>query len=253
MLSLVRNAVVMFGALGVANAIADHTGEQAAPVPTLEDLGSIGAQERFVGFQTCSPSMSLVHSVVVRAHDAGSTSLESSADSSMVFRSGSAYDITITFTSPVKAHRPRAALIANDVPPASHLDPINSMDSSVDSYAYSGQSFDACKYTPCPVRAQTLSTYTYPFRTLHSKFSWLTFNVTTSIRGPSLFCVGFPVTFVDDELESETSSSEEEANVPGMAFEPHTGDSISGDSSRLQGGGGGGGNGGFGFVVQAAY
>lgn len=88
MLSLVRNAVVMFGALGVANAIADHTGEQAAPVPTLEDLGSIGAQERFVGFQTCSPSMSLVHSVVVRAHDAGSTSLESSGDSSMVFRSG---------------------------------------------------------------------------------------------------------------------------------------------------------------------
>ncbi|KAG8894215.1 hypothetical protein FRC01_013112 [Tulasnella sp. 417] len=250
MLSLVRNAVVMFGALGTVCGVVVLSGEQAPPVPLLADLGTNGAQERFVGFQTCSPSMGLVHSIVVRAHDAGSTPLESASDSSIVFRSGSAYDIAISFTSPVKAHLPRAALIANDVPPASHLDPINSMDSSVDSYAYSGQSFDACKYTPCPVRAQTLSTYTYPFRTLHSKFSWLTFNVTTSIRGPSLFCVGFPVTFIDRELESETSSSEEEAEVPSEALEPHTGASTSGDSSRLVGGGG---NGGFGLVVQAAY
>ncbi|KAG8949927.1 hypothetical protein FRC04_008230 [Tulasnella sp. 424] len=228
MLSFVRNAVILFGSMGAARAVTLPTGEQAPPAPLLEDHG---AQERFVGFQTCSPSIGLVHSVVVRDHDAGSASLESSSDTSIVFRSGSAYDITITFTSPVKAHRPRAGLIASDIPPASHSDPSVLMDGTVDSYAYSGQSFDGCKYTSCPVRAHTLSTYTYHFRTLHSNFSWLTFNVTTAIRGPSLFCVGFPVTFIDDEMESETSSSEEEATVPHTAWEPPTGGSRS-ESSR---------------------
>ncbi|KAG8971914.1 hypothetical protein FRB90_010366, partial [Tulasnella sp. 427] len=122
------------------------------------------------------------------------------------------------------------------------------VESSVSAYAYSGQSFDACKYTCCPVRANTLSTYTYSFHTLHSDFSWLTFNITSAIvQSPSLFCVGFPVTFLDEE--SGTFSSEEEANA---AWEPQTGNSISEDGS---GGliGGGTGIGGSGLVVQADY
>lgn len=94
MLSFVRNAVILFGSMGVARAVTLPIGEQAPPAPLLEDHG---AQERFVGFQTCSPSIGLVHSVVVRDHDAGSASLESSSDTSIVFRSGRLVNYKLKF------------------------------------------------------------------------------------------------------------------------------------------------------------
>ncbi|POW01471.1 hypothetical protein PSHT_12532, partial [Puccinia striiformis] len=62
-------------------------------------------------------------------------------------------------------------------------------------YAYSGQSFAACKYTNCPIQANVASTYVYHFQTLASNFNYLTFNVTNDFFGPSLFCAGTNVNF----------------------------------------------------------
>lgn len=77
-------------------------------------------------------------------------------------RDCSLYEIAITFTSFLDVASPRAGLQASeDIDEAEVGFPAHG-------YSYSGQSFDACKYTSCPVRKNKLSTYTYPFFVYHS-------------------------------------------------------------------------------------
>ncbi|CAH7674124.1 expressed protein [Phakopsora pachyrhizi] len=97
------------------------------------------------------------------------------------FSYGFNYTIKIDFTSELDAHQPRSSLIAGD--------------SEEGPYAYSGQSFEACRYASCPIRANVKAVYTYRLRTLLSHFDSITFNVTQSIDGPSLFCAGTDISF----------------------------------------------------------
>ncbi|KAK9895393.1 hypothetical protein P389DRAFT_172987 [Cystobasidium minutum MCA 4210] len=102
------------------------------------------------------------------------------------FRFGEEYTITIGYTSlESSGPSPRSSLVARD----DTQDPVFE-------YAYSGQAFDACEYTACPVEAGLPSTYTYHFQTLKSRFNYLTFNATTSLAGPSFLCVGFEALYV---------------------------------------------------------
>ncbi|WAR62258.1 hypothetical protein PtB15_14B353 [Puccinia triticina] len=65
-------------------------------------------------------------------------------------------------------------------------------------YAYSGQSFNTCNiepYASCPIHRDRHSAYTYHFHTLASSFCYLSFNLTESVGGRSMFCAGTPVIF----------------------------------------------------------
>ncbi|GAA5956968.1 hypothetical protein JCM21900_006719 [Sporobolomyces salmonicolor] len=104
------------------------------------------------------------------------------------FHYGHNYTIEIEYTSYLQAEQPRSTLLARD----------DSTDPS-QSYPYSGQTFDACAYTQCPVPSSQPSLYTYTLNTLLSPFDYLQFNVTQDFDGPSLFCAGFDAKYVDDK------------------------------------------------------
>ncbi|GAA5891135.1 hypothetical protein JCM5296_004904 [Sporobolomyces johnsonii] len=104
------------------------------------------------------------------------------------FHYGHNYTIEIEYTSYLQAEQPRSTLLARD----------DSTDPS-QSYPYSGQTFDACAYTQCPVPSGQPSLYTYTLNTLLSPFDYLQFNVTQNFDGPSLFCAGFDAKYVDDK------------------------------------------------------
>ncbi|WAR62268.1 hypothetical protein PtB15_14B363 [Puccinia triticina] len=91
------------------------------------------------------------------------------------------YTIELEFLSYLDAENPRSSIVAGDPKEGP--------------YAYSGQSFAACKYTNCPIHANLASTYVYHFQTLASDFNYLTLNVTNDFFGPSLFCAGTPINF----------------------------------------------------------
>lgn len=97
------------------------------------------------------------------------------------FVHGRNYTIELNFLTTLHADHPRSSIVAGDP----KLGP----------YAYSGQSFAACKYTDCPIMANVPSTYVYHFQTLASSFDYLTFNVTQDFFGPSLFCAGTKIKF----------------------------------------------------------
>lgn len=97
------------------------------------------------------------------------------------FVRGRNYTIELEFLSYLDAENPRSSIVAGDPKEGP--------------YAYSGQSFAACKYTNCPIQANVSSTYVYHFQTLASDFNYLTFNVTNDFFGPSLFCAGTNVNF----------------------------------------------------------
>lgn len=104
----------------------------------------------------------------------------SSPSDPCTFRHGMNYTVSLGFVSERNSSNPRSSVIAQD---------------GNDSYAYSGQSFTACRYTPCPIIEEEQSTYTYQFHTLASPFNHLTFNVTDDFEGPSLFCAGTDIHF----------------------------------------------------------
>ncbi|CAD6570218.1 MAG: hypothetical protein CYPHOPRED_003818 [Cyphobasidiales sp. Tagirdzhanova-0007] len=108
-----------------------------------------------------------------------------SGDEPCRFRFGNDYVISLEYTPLVSADQPRTSLEARD----------DSVDPSK-RYPYSGQSFDACEYTTCPVQGGVSSMYTYTFHTLQSRFDHLTINATTSLEGPSFLCVGFDALFL---------------------------------------------------------
>lgn len=97
------------------------------------------------------------------------------------FVRGRNYTIELEFLTDLDSEHPRSSIVAGDPKQGP--------------YAYSGQSFAACKYTNCPIMAHVQSTYVYHFQTLASSFDYLTFNVTQDFFGPSLFCAGTPINF----------------------------------------------------------
>ncbi|GAA5933329.1 uncharacterized protein JCM15063_001285 [Sporobolomyces koalae] len=106
------------------------------------------------------------------------------------FHAGQNYTIDIHYTSYLQAEQPRSGLSARD----------DSTDPS-SSYPYSGQTFGGCSYTDCPVQAGKTSLYRYEFETLLSPFDYLTFNLTQSVDGPSLFCAGFAAKYTEDKAK----------------------------------------------------
>ncbi|KAH9443808.1 hypothetical protein MJO29_013753 [Puccinia striiformis f. sp. tritici] len=101
-------------------------------------------------------------------------------DDPCTFVRGSNYTIQLVFQSTLSSDNPRSSVVATDID---------------GTYAYSGQSFNACKYATCPVYADRESAYTYRFHTLASSFNHLTFNLTQDFLGPSMFCAGTPILF----------------------------------------------------------
>ncbi|GAA6023164.1 hypothetical protein JCM11491_003284 [Sporobolomyces phaffii] len=145
----------------------------------------VGAQR--VSFDACpvpeggSPPAGVVHDVTV------SPCSRSSPSEPCHFHYGQNYTIDISYTTYLSSSQPRSGLSARD----------DSSDPST-SYPYSGQTFSGCAYTDCPVQPGKLSHYRYEFDTLLSPFNYLTFNLTQTIDGPSLFCAGFAAQYVDD-------------------------------------------------------
>ncbi|KAK1922395.1 hypothetical protein DB88DRAFT_441538 [Papiliotrema laurentii] len=137
-----------------------------------------------IEFEQCD-SVGKVSKVTIEPCQGGNGTLESPCE----FHYGSNYTITLDFTSTVSSERPRNNLIA--------YDSTESLGAGYDHYPYSGQSFDACTYTTCPVPQDTPATYTYKFRTLKSYFDSLKFNVTDTLQGPAFICAGFPIKFVE--------------------------------------------------------
>ena len=85
------------------------------------------------------------------------------------------YTITLNFTSTIPSTRPRNNLVANETEEAR-------LPNSRGYYPYSGQSFNGCSYTSCPIQAEVPSVYTYEFRTLksvsgHGQFAPLRYTV----------------------------------------------------------------------------
>jgi len=105
----------------------------------------------------------------------------SAPNDACTFIRGRNYTIELEFLSYLDSQNPRSSIVAGDPKQGP--------------YAYSGQSFAACKYTDCPIQANVASTYVYHFQTLASDFNYLTFNVTSDFFGPSLFCAGTNVNF----------------------------------------------------------
>ncbi|KAG8908632.1 hypothetical protein FRB99_004920 [Tulasnella sp. 403] len=191
------------------------------PTPTDRFLASVPdiarphEIPRFVAFQTCNPSLGLVHSVSIQKSTSSRLSHGSNAvvpgngqmDVPAEFHWHGNYSISITFSSPINVQQPRSMLLATDRPEDSEIEPYERKAGDPNVYPYSGQSYDACKYMPCPVSAHTVTTYTYHFETLRSEFDWLMFNVTDGFSGPSIMCVGFPVSFnaVQEDGSGHTS------------------------------------------------
>ncbi|BGP17736.1 hypothetical protein JCM10213_005317 [Rhodosporidiobolus nylandii] len=159
------------------------------PPPTFSGLNTSAPlyNGTYISFDSCqstSPA-GVVNSVVV------SPCSRSSDDEPCHFHVGETYLIQLNYTSYLASDAPRSSLVARD----------DTVDPS-ESYAYSGQTFDGCAYTPCPVQQSTSALYTYEFRTLQSPVDYLTFNVTQMLGGPSLFCAGFPIAFVEQDDDS---------------------------------------------------
>jgi len=135
----------------------------------------------YVPFTTCTPHTDgIVHSVDISPCERGSNS------EPCRFRYNHNYTITIQYESMLDSgNQAESSLEARD-------------DSVYPSlfYPYSGQSFSACEYTACPIKARNNATYTYNFQTLKSKFDHLLVNVTTSMEGPSVLCAGFEASYL---------------------------------------------------------
>ncbi|RSH95443.1 hypothetical protein EHS25_000535 [Saitozyma podzolica] len=133
-----------------------------------------------VAFTSCD-AQGTVSGVTISPCESG----DGTAGSPCVFTNGNHYTINITYTPDLAATSPRSGLAAHDA----------TESYGADSYAYSGQSFNGCEYTACPVVAAKESEYTYEFVTLDSVFDGLTFNLTTDVFGPSIMCASIPVAF----------------------------------------------------------
>ncbi|GAA6062565.1 hypothetical protein JCM10212_004878 [Sporobolomyces blumeae] len=172
---------------------------QAPPLPALASSSSTDStdstlaqapmpQSQQVSFESCpvpeggSSPAGIVHNITVTPCS------RSNAWEPCHFHSGENYTIEVSYTSYLTAELPRSGLQARD----------DTTDPST-SYPYSGQAFDACAYTDCPIQAGKTSTYQYTLETLLSPFNYLTFNVTQHVDGPSLFCAGFEAQFVSDD------------------------------------------------------
>ncbi|MBW0460759.1 hypothetical protein O181_000474 [Austropuccinia psidii MF-1] len=138
-----------------------------------------------VAFQNCQPDGYTIYGnvsyITIEPCD------RATDDEPCTFVKGSNYTINLGFNSTLDAPSPRSSIVA--------ADPRDGP------YAYSGQSFNACKYASCPIHANVASVYTYHFRTLASSFNSLTFNVTQSFTGPSLFCASTDIRFVDKKQD----------------------------------------------------
>ncbi|GAA5826958.1 hypothetical protein JCM5353_004781 [Sporobolomyces roseus] len=164
----------------------------SSPTPTAspEPSPHPAAEPQLVAFDSCpipeggSSPAGVVNNITV------SPCSRSSDSEPCHFHYGQNYTIDISYTSYLNSELPRSGLSARD----------DSTDPSTQ-YPYSGQTFDSCAYTDCPVQAGETSVFSYRFNTLLSPFNYLTFNMTQSIEGPSLFCAGFDAQFVDTEGE----------------------------------------------------
>ncbi|GAA5981607.1 hypothetical protein JCM5350_008047 [Sporobolomyces pararoseus] len=173
----------------LANTNANAAMPQSPPFnPSATSIKPVSQSSQQVIFDSCpipkggSPSAGVVHDITVTPCS------RSSPSEPCHFHHGQNYTIDISYTSYLPAQQPRSGLSARD----DRTDPS-------ESYAYSGQTFSGCAYTDCPVQAGKLSKYTYEFETLLSPFNYLTFNMTQTVSGPSLFCAGFAAQFVNDE------------------------------------------------------
>lgn len=172
----------IFGTSLVPFHAASSGGGSAASASTSASTGSGGGGQGGTGtsvfFENCAAGVS-VSRVGVEPCEGG-TGAEGDA---CVFTQGKNYTITITFTSPA------------DVTQAQARTGLASFDGD-EQTAYSGQSFSACTYTSCPIKAGVEATYTYPFRTYAAPdFDRLVFNATNGIAGESIMCANVPVTF----------------------------------------------------------
>ncbi|KAG0142278.1 hypothetical protein CROQUDRAFT_50535 [Cronartium quercuum f. sp. fusiforme G11] len=158
---------------------------QARPTPTNLRLRS--DESDYVSDEPSSYSSAQVPFTPCKGHSFGEvSSMEISpcernlSSDPCTFRHGVNYTISLGFVSHRNSSLPRSSVVAQD---------------GTQSYAYSGQSFNACRYSHCPIVAEQASTYVYQFHTLRSSFNYLTFNVSDNFEGPSLFCAGTAVRF----------------------------------------------------------
>jgi len=82
------------------------------------------------------------------------------------FHYGQNYTIDISYTSYLNSELPRSGLSARD----------DSTDPSTQ-YPYSGQTFDSCAYTDCPIQAGETSIFSYEFNTLLSVSNFSSLNL----------------------------------------------------------------------------
>lgn len=145
------------------------------PTTDIDDEGDPSNQ---VSFENCSSDDYQVYGNV--------TSLSitpcqrANPDDPCTFVKGSNYTIRLEFTTSLSSQHPRSSVVACD---------------NDGQYEYSAQSFNACKYSVCPIVANKPSAYVYHFQTLGSPFHHLTFNVTQDFFGPSMFCAGTSIHF----------------------------------------------------------
>jgi len=144
-------------------------------------ISALQAMAELVEFSPCpSNTFGLVESVDITPCERGAS------DEPCRFRFGSEYTISIEYTPLLSSgDLPRNNLQARD----------DSVQPSL-RYPYSGQAFDVCEYTACPVQAGVSATWTYPFKTLQSRFNHLTVNATTELAGESFLCVGFDALYL---------------------------------------------------------
>ncbi|KAL7421382.1 hypothetical protein Q5752_004267 [Cryptotrichosporon argae] len=124
-----------------------------------------------------------------------------------VLERGSNYTLSITWTPEYEVESPRAGAAGFD---------------DGREFAYPGQTFDACAYTTCPLRPQSIFTYTYPFHVFRAlDFDKLLVNVTDGVFGPSVLCVEVPVELapVEDASSSSAAASASEAATSDTASE----------------------------------
>ncbi|GAA6021632.1 hypothetical protein JCM10207_008091 [Rhodosporidiobolus poonsookiae] len=177
--------------------------QSAPPPPALSNLNASLplTNATSVPFFPCpsastSPALGIVHSVSL------SPCFRGEEDEPCRFREGKTVFVQVNYTAFLGSEQPRSGLQARD----------DAVEPS-ERYAYSGQAFDACAYTPCPIQPDVPALYTYAFHTLDTPFSYLTFNVTDTPDGPSLFCAGFGAAFVPAPVEVEPTPSAGENEV----------------------------------------
>ncbi|KAL8277684.1 hypothetical protein RQP46_009957 [Phenoliferia psychrophenolica] len=117
---------------------------------TFNDTSNMTMNATSLGYPTDGPN-GTVNSVSVFPCE------RASPDEPCRFRFGANYTISVNFTSAISTTRPRSTVLARD-------------DTVVPSlrYPYSGQSFDGCTYTSCPIVANISQVYTYTMNTLLS-------------------------------------------------------------------------------------